>query len=55
MSATIPTPALAHEPGTDRLDTEGLCIPRVALDCIACGERVVYCHLGRLTLRLDWW
>lgn len=26
------------------------CIPRVALDCTACGERTVYCHVGRLTL-----
>lgn len=39
---------LVHD---DRDESGGECTPRISLDCSACGESVVYCHLSSDVLR----
>lgn len=41
---TASTVYLVHD---DRDESGGECVPCVSLDCAACGESVVYCHLSK--------
>lgn len=45
-TATYP---LVHDDRDD--EAGGSCIPRISLDCAACGASVVYCHLSTAVIR----